>query len=185
MITGIILAAGQSRRMGESNKLTKIWKGKPLVRHGYDAAQASRLDKLIVVSGHEAPEIEAVLAGANIVHNPNYKSGMASSIGQGVEAAGNVEAIMILLGDMPLVTADHINNLIDRFEEDNTTIITATVSGKLGNPVLFSSSYFKQLMKLEGDRGARRLIEECENLTEVEIGTAGARDFDTDEAFKG
>ena len=185
MVTGIILAAGQSRRMGETNKLIKIWKGKPLVRHVFEAAQASNLDNVIVVSGYEPAKIAAVLAGAKIVYNTDFQTGMAGSISIGVGAARRAAGMMILLGDMPLITADYINNLLDRFNKSPDSIVAATCDGALGNPVLFGRHHFEALRTLEGDRGARGLIENSSGLTKVEIGEAGARDFDTQEAFEG
>ena len=184
MVTGIILAAGQSRRMGKTNKLTKIWNGKPLVRHVFEAARTSNLDNVIVVSGYEPAKIEALLAGAKIVHNPDFQTGMAGSISIGVEAVGRETGVMILLGDMPLITACYINNLLDRFNENPDSIVVATCNGVQGNPVLFGRNYFEALRTLEGDQGARRLIEISPNITKVEIGEAGARDFDTREAFE-
>ncbi len=183
MITGIILAAGQSKRMGSVNKLLEPWQGKPLIHHAYQAAKASKLDAVVVITGFEPKKISSILVGAQLVHNPNFETGMAGSISAGVQASSHSNGVMILLGDMPLITASHIDEIIAAFDGRATSIIAATSQGKLGNPVLFDRSNFKGLQSLEGDRGARALIESSESLTKVEIGIAGAQDFDTHEAF--
>ncbi len=185
MVVGIILAAGQSKRMGETNKLTEHWRGKPLIRHVFDAAVNSSLDEVIVVTGHEAQDVEAVLPGARFVHNEDHQSGMGSSIVTGVKAINDADGVMILLGDMPLVTSAHINALLEALSDHGEAIVVATNQGKPGNPVLFGKVYFSELEKLEGDRGARKLIEQSDKVIAVEIGEAAARDFDNPEAFAG
>ena len=181
-ICGIILAAGKSSRMGSENKLTRMWRGKPLVRHVVDAAMASRLDRFAVVTGHEAETVSAILpSDTPQFRNDAYETGMASSILAGTYRLQGHAATMILLGDMPLVSSDHINLLIDAFEskKSQSAIVAATCDGKLGNPVLFGLDWFAPLKVLEGDKGARTLIEENRHdLTTIEIGEAAKRDFD-------
>ena len=185
-VSGIILAAGLSSRMGDANKLTTLWNGKPLVRYVADAALASRLEKVVVVTGHEPEKVEAVLPeGCLIAWNGDYAEGMAGSIRCGQYRLQGYGPVMILLGDMPLVSAQHIDSMIAAFEGgDDETIVVATADGRWGNPVLFGVSHFRALKLLDGDTGARSVIEaNGEKVVEVEIGEAAKRDFDTQEAF--
>ncbi len=185
-VSGIILAAGLSTRMGDANKLTTVWNGKPLVRHVAEAALASRLNKVVVVTGHEADEVEAVLPkGCLVAWNGDYAEGMAGSIRCGQYRLQGYGPVMIMLGDMPLLECEHINALMDAFENaQDKAIIVATCNEQWGNPVLFDTSYFTDLKLLDGDAGARSLIERNrDRVVEVEIGPAAKRDFDTQDAF--
>lgn len=188
MIGGIVLAAGRSTRFGEANKLTTVWNEKPLVRHVYDAASRSELDTVCVVTGHDAQSVANALPHeARLIHNPNFKTGMAGSISKGISQLTEQQAIVVLLGDMPLVTAEHLNSMLTAFEAaaSQSAIVAATNNRKLGNPVLFGAAHFSALTALPGDRGARDLIRSAkEELVTVEIGEAAARDFDTEASFK-
>ena len=175
-------------RMGETNKLTKVWNGKPLVAHVLDAAKASSLRDIVVVTGHQAGQVaECVGDGVRLVHNPDFATGMASSLRAGIGQAqsSGVEAVLVLLGDMPLVSAADIERILDAFSEaGDDAIIQATCNGKPGNPVLIPTTYFDELLKIEGDKGARDLIRHySDRRVLVEMGAAAARDFDTPEAF--
>jgi len=185
-VTGIILAAGLSSRMGSTNKLTTAWNGKPLVRHVAEAALASRLEKVVVVTGHEAKSVEAVLPESCLIAwNGDYAEGMAGSIRCGQYRMQGYGPLMILLGDMPLITAQHIDSMIAAFEQgDDDTVVVATANGVLGNPVLFGVSHFVALKLLDGDSGARTIIESNRDIVvKIEIGDAARRDFDTSDAF--
>ncbi len=185
-VSGIILAAGLSSRMGEANKLTTPWNGKALVQHVAEAALTSCLDKVVVVTGHEAQDVEAVLPeGCLIAWNGDYAEGMAGSIRCGQYRLQGYGPLMVLLGDMPLLESRHIDALIHAFEQsDDEAIIVATCNGKWGNPVLFGKDHFVALKLLDGDSGARSVVQKNrDSVVEVEIGQAAKRDFDTPEAF--
>ncbi len=180
MTTGIILAGGLSRRMGARNKLLEVWNGKPLVRHVADAALASELDAVLVVLGHEAEQVLALLPdGVRTTFAPDYEDGLSATLQAGLAASDGT--VMVLLGDMPLVGASHINALLATFNDANP-LVAASHEGRLGNPVLFGVGYREALSKLSGDKGARFLLE-TEPVTLVDIGPAAVRDFDTPEAF--
>ena len=190
-VTGLVLAAGQSRRMGAANKLLQDWQGKPLLRHVVDAARSSDLSSLCVVTGHQHRKI-ADLVGhdGECIHNPNFSDGMAISLVAGIatieESHPSTQGVMVLLGDMPLVTAQHINQIIRAFEGAALDkIVVATGEGQKGNPVLFPARYFKELGQLSGDRGAKAIITAGgDDVRFVEIGHAALRDFDTPTAFQ-
>ncbi|MFD0917648.1 NTP transferase domain-containing protein [Pseudahrensia aquimaris] len=186
-VSGVILAAGTSSRMGVENKLMRVWRGKPLVRHVYDAAVASDLAVVVSVTGHEADLVASCLPGdAAMTCNGDYANGMAGSIRAGLYRLQGHGPVMILLGDMPLVTTHHINAMLDAFQAaaSDNAIVVATHEGKIGNPVIFGKEHFAALKLLEGDRGAGELVRNsADTLIKVEIGPAASQDFDTPDAF--
>jgi len=183
-VAGVLLAAGQARRAGGVNKLLARLNGTPLVRIAAQAALDSGLSSLTVVTGHEAPAIAAALDGLNVtlVHNPDFAEGMAGSLRTGVQALpAQADAAVILLADMPFVSPADIDALIAAYRpEEGRTVVVSTVEGKRGNPVLWDRSHFEALTRLEGDTGARHLIEAAgDHLARVEIGAAARQDLDT------
>lgn len=187
-IAGLVLAAGTSSRMGARNKLTTPYKGRPLLSHCLEQAQKSALSDLVVVTGHEEAAVaNLVPASMRRVHNPAFASGMASSLVAGMKSIADEVwgGVMVLLGDMPLVTSEHINALLHRFCADGEgSIVVAADEGRAGNPVVFSRRHFDALMLLDGDRGAKPVIEAHKaNAVFVNIGEAARRDFDTPDAF--
>jgi molybdenum cofactor cytidylyltransferase len=181
--------------MGEVNKLLKIWNDRPLVQHVVNAAETTAaasgagLVAVIVVTGHQAEQVEAIL-GDNIVvvHNPEFAAGMATSLRAGIAEADRLGAdgAMILLGDMPLITADQIEAILRAHAAAGpNAIIQAACEGKPGNPVLFPKTMFAELMRVSGDKGARRVVgQHQDHVTFVELGPAASRDFDTPKAFR-
>jgi len=188
---GVILAAGQSRRMGAVNKLLAVFDGKPMVRHVVEALSQSNVAEKVVVLGHEADKVAAALTGLDVrlVFNPHFASGQGSSVAAGVAALGtDVSDVLIALGDMPLVTTAVIDKLIDAHLEqpDHHRRITLPHSdGRRGNPVLWGRAFLPELKALSGDSGGRQLLAEhivAHNLVAVEDG-AVTQDIDTAEAL--
>ena len=171
----IVLAAGQSRRMGRRNKLLEPVAGEPMVRHAVRAAASAAGGRpVVVVTGHERAEVEASLAGFDVAfsHNPDYGAGLSTSLARGVAALpGGVEGAIVCLADMPGVRADHLRRLCDAFDPGaGAAICVATRRGKRGNPVLFGSRFFAEMCDVEGDVGARHLIGAYADLVrEVEM----------------
>ena len=187
-VIGIVLAAGQSNRMGWENKLTKNWRGRPLVAHVVDAARSSSLSDVVVVTGHQAKLVAEQCGGdVTLVHNPDFATGMASSLRVGIAQAQRLgtDAALILLGDMPLVGSSDVDAIVDAYNGSGTAaIVQATGQGNPGNPVLFDHTLFAELLSLEGDMGARNVVKNhADKRLLVEIGDAAARDFDTPAAF--
>jgi molybdenum cofactor cytidylyltransferase len=180
----MILAAGLSSRMGNP-KLILPFKGKPVIRHVIDQALLSGLDGVVVVANPNVPELikEIFTSGVNkMVINDQPQLGMSSSIKKGLAALPeNADAVMILLGDQPLMTADEMNRMIDYYQSNAfPSIVQASYLGEKGHPVLFSRSLFKSLFTINGDQGGKSLIQHFfDQLHFVEMGKNITADIDT------
>ena len=189
-VAAVILAAGRSTRMGGPNKLLAELNGKPLVRIVAEQALASKAQGVVVVTGHQADQVERALQGLNVtfVRNPDFAEGLASSVKSGIAAVPqSADGAVICLGDMPLISAHLIDRLIETFAPDRGNLIAVPVSdGRRGNPVLWSRRFFNELMTLDGDIGARHLIEKHgEAVAEVAVEGHGAfLDIDTPQALE-
>jgi len=186
-VAAIVLAAGRSTRMGGPNKLLAELNGKKLVRIVAEQALASKASPVIVVTGHQAAEVEAALKGLNVkfVRNPDFAQGLATSVKAGIDSVPeNADGVVVCLGDMPLIDAKLIDRLAEAFAPDRGSLIAVPVAdGRRGNPVLWSRRFFPELMALDGDVGARHLIaRHMEAVTEVEVqGKSAFLDIDTPE----
>ncbi len=161
-IAALVLAAGQSRRMGRTNKLVAEIDGVPMVARVVDTVLASQADRVIVVTGYQADRVRKALDGRDVafVHNPDYAAGLSASLKRGLAAlpAGG-DAVVVCHGDMPRVTAAEIDRLIAAFDPlEGRAICVPTVRGKRGNPVLWAARFIPEMLELEGDVGAKHLI---------------------------
>jgi molybdenum cofactor cytidylyltransferase len=187
-VAAVILAAGLSSRMGY-NKLVADIGGTPLVRRVADVALASGARPVIVVTGNEAEDVDQALAGTpvTVVRNPDFRKGLSTSLISGINAIpDDCDGVVVMLGDMPDVTANTIDRLIAAFDpEEDRAICVATRGGKRGNPVLWSREFFADIRKLEGDVGAKGLIgENADIVCEVEMADDGPLlDIDTPDAL--
>ncbi|WP_316233108.1 molybdopterin-binding/glycosyltransferase family 2 protein [Bradyrhizobium sp. SZCCHNPS2010] len=188
-VAAIVLAAGRSTRMGGPNKLLAELEGKKLVRIVAEQALASKACEVIVVTGHQADLVEQALADLRVrfVRNPDFAGGLASSVKAGIAAVSeNADGAVVCLGDMPMVSSEMLDRLIDTFEPDRGNLIVVPVAdGRRGNPVLWSRRFFQELMTLDGDVGARHLIaKHAEAVAEVPVEGDGAfLDIDTPQAL--
>ncbi len=186
-VTAIVLAAGAARRMRGRDKLLEPVAGRPALRAVAQVARSSRADAVVVVLPPEAPTRRAALAGLglNIVEAADWAEGMAASIRAGLAAASGADAVVILLADMPEVSAGDIDRLIAAFDPEEGREICRAVSaeGVPGHPVLFGRRFFETLAGLTGDRGAREVLREAPEFV-TEVPTAGRSalvDLDTPE----
>ena len=197
MISAILLAAGQSTRMKDENKLTKEINNVPLIKYTTKNILASAIDEIIVVLGYERKKIENII-GKNkkikFVYNKDFKNGISSSIITGLYSVSKkAEAFFICLGDMPNVNQNIYNKLIKtRYNynkklkpEHKKEIIVPTYEEKEGNPVLFSKFMKSKILLIEGDCGAKKIIELNKNkILNVPFNNkAIISDFDTQESF--
>jgi molybdenum cofactor cytidylyltransferase len=177
----IILAAGQSSRLGQPKQLL-LYQGVPLVRRMAEAALALGAGPVVVVTGANAEAIEVSLVGLPVqtAYNTDYQTGMASSVRTGLGALPNVpEAVLILLTDQPHVDTPLLQTLLHTAERTQRGIVACRYGDTLGVPVLFSSRYVPDLLALTGDSGARKLIQQHRaDCAEVRF-EQGAIDLDT------
>ncbi len=186
----ILLAAGKASRMGVGgpHKLLAEFAGVPLVRRSAERAISSGANSVTVVTGYRHEEIEAALFGLDVdlAHNPDFVSGMASSLkrGFGAPKSRRADGVLVMLADMPNVTAGDLTILIETFRSaGGQAIVRAASQGKRGNPVILPRSLHEEVNRLEGDVGARQIIESCGfSVINVDIGDAADLDVDTPEA---
>ncbi|MBS7704144.1 nucleotidyltransferase family protein [Chelatococcus asaccharovorans] len=190
-VAAIVLAAGRSTRMGAVNKLTVPLAGRPLVAHAVAEALASTARPVVVVTGHEADAVAAAITAAlpgqpvTFIHNAAYATGLASSLQAGIAALpGDMDGAIILLGDMPVISASLLGRLMDAFSKaPEHAAVVPTCGGRWGNPVLLARRLFAPVMGLAGDEGARRLLAR-EAVLEIAVDDPGiVRDVDTPEAL--
>ena len=187
-IAGIVLAAGQSSRMGRVKQLLP-WQGTTLLGSVLARTRRSRLDELVLVLGcaSEAIRQKVDLKGTLVVVNPDYARGQSTSIRAGLAALSeDVQAAVFLLGDQPLVTTAIIDQIIDAYTRTKAPLVIPIHAGRRGNPVLIDRGLFPELMALEGDTGARVLFERyADSICEVPVSDIGiCRDIDTWEDYQ-
>ena len=197
MISAILLAAGESKRMKGENKLIKEINGLPLIKHAVKNILGSAIDELIIVLGHEKSIIENLIKPnkkIKFIFNKNYKNGMSSSITAGLNhMSKKANAFFICLGDMPNINQNIYNKLIKaRYNynkklnpENKKEIIIPTYNEQEGHPVLFSKYMKESIMSIKGDFGAKKIIEiNKKKVLNISFKNDGIiLDFDTKEDF--
>lgn len=189
-IAAIILAAGQSRRMGATNKLLAEIDGQAMVARVTAGIEASQASPIVAVLGHEAEDVRAAIDGSTVqfTENPNFAEGLSTSLAAGIKALPeDVDGAIVCLGDMPRVSANEIDRLIAAFDPlEGRAICVPTHNGKQGNPILLAKRFFNEILEITGDRGARHLIDGYQELTcEVEMaGDSVLVDVDTPKALE-
>jgi xanthine dehydrogenase accessory factor len=176
-----VLGAGGSSRLGRPKQL-EIYAGKPLVRHVVDEVAAASCDAVAVVLGASASRIAPVLDGATVVvlANAAWDEGIASSIRAAVTWAEErgAAALVLVLADQPLIDGAHVDRLVEAWRA-GAPAAASVYGGVLGVPALFDASLFGDLLALEGDRGAARVLRGREDVARVSW-PEGAVDVDTD-----
>jgi molybdenum cofactor cytidylyltransferase len=190
MITGVVLAAGTSSRLrgGRPKQLLEL-ADRPLVQHAVDAAAAAGLDEIVVVTGHEADDVEGALTlppNGRAVRNQAFAQGMAGSLRIGLDAADRAsEAAVILLADQPGVSADAIRSVVAAFRRSGSPFVLATYRDRSGHPIVIGKDAWSLLQQLEGDVGAREVIAaHPELVVSVEVGGPVPADVDTWEDYE-
>jgi molybdenum cofactor cytidylyltransferase len=188
MISGVVLAAGTSSRFGRPKQLADLT-GKPLLQHVIDALEESSLDDIVVVLGHEARRIEAALRlpdKARTVTNVHYALGQATSLRAGLEALGpQVNAALIVLGDQPGLTTAMVAAVLNEQATSAAPIVRARFRSVPGHPVVAARSEWERWRALEGDEGARSLIEQsADQVRHVDFDVPPLTDVDTPEQLR-
>lgn len=159
MITGIIQASGYSRRMKKDKLLMEI-EGMPMVERVIKAATESNLDEVILIYRNETLRELGEKYGVKAVLNVNAHLGQSESLKLGVKNAHGADAYMFFVGDQPYLTKELINYLIEEYEKSHLPILVPFYNGKQGMPMIMSSIYENELMKVSGDKGGRDIVRE-------------------------
>ena len=194
MIAGLVLAAGLSSRMAPHNKLLmRDEAGKAMVARVVSAVRASLVADVLVVTGHQAMQVERAAregdgsCAVRFIHAASYAQGLSASLKAGIAALpAEAEAVLVCLGDMPLVGSALIDRLIGAYQaQPAPCIVVPTCNCKRGNPVLWDRAFFAEICALTGDTGARGLLKRhAARVTELETGDeAVLTDFDTAESL--
>ncbi|MFC1910142.1 molybdenum cofactor cytidylyltransferase, partial [Chloroflexota bacterium] len=183
MISVILLAAGESRRMGKLKQLLPYGKA-TIMEQAIENLAGSRAGDIIVVLGYRADDIRQHIKHKQIriVINQHYLQGMSSSIKAGLKAVANdVEYLMLALADQPCIGAETINQLIDKAQNSDKGIFVPVYRGRRGHPVLFSIRYKDEMMGLVGDVGGKQLLKNhAEDVAEIKVDCPGVlQDIDT------
>lgn len=183
----ILLAAGLSSRMGEPKQLLKIG-GQPLVRLMVKQSLAAIADKTIVVIGYRADEVKSAIKDlpTELIANNQPEKGMGSSIKCGVSflKENNFSAGLIITCDQPFLTSSHLNKLIEAYRERGNSIIASHYSNSIGVPALFDKEIFEQLLSIDDQQGAKKIIDGGKNdVFEIEF-PEGNIDLDTPEDYR-
>ncbi len=188
-LAGLILAAGESSRMG-TDKALLAYHGRTFLEAILSTCREGGLDRLVVVLGHHAREIQHALnlEGAEVVVNQNYRRGQTSSLQAGLKAleTAEPEAIVLCLVDHPAVSAETIRKLVAAFQPSRSPLAIPTFQGQHGHPVLIGRALFEQLKKLSPDEGANAVIRKYRHLTKfIEVDDRGILlDVDDPETYR-
>lgn len=183
MISAIVLAAGESARLGRCKQLIRLGE-KTILEHVLALIAQSSIDDVIVVLGAHADEIREHIqfAAQRIVMNPDYARGMSGSIRAGLRAVNaKSTAAMFVLGDLPFVTPQTIDRLVDAYLRSRPSIVIPTYRGARGNPVIVDRSMFARMMEIAGDVGFRTVFDQvADAILEVPVDDVGiVTDIDT------
>jgi len=186
----IILAAGSSSRLGKPKQLLN-YQGETLIKHTVKTVLQTSCIPLIVVSGflHEELVAETKNFPVQLIHNPDWEKGMGSSIQTGITAlnllksSNQIDAVLILLCDQPLITAEHLNKLITQFYRHKRSIVATGYAETQGVPAIFGKSLFPILQTLPGNRGAQWLFKEYQDQLTVVPFEGAAIDVDTKDDY--
>ena len=188
MICAIVLAAGESRRMG-SQKLLLPFGKTTVIGHVVDRLLRSELDGVYVVVGHEGNRISEELSGRSgtIVTNPDYKLGMLSSVRRGLRALPQqCDKVFVVLGDQPAITAELVNRMVQSSSTTDKRILVPLYRGKRGHPILFSTRYRDEIMTSFDNAGLRGLLQSHpDDILELNVSTpAVLSDIDSPDDYR-
>ena len=169
MIKAILLAAGQSKRMKSENKLIKLYKNKPLINYSLNVLTKSKVNKIILVLGHQHKEVKKIIKKNKKIiftYNKNYKQGMASSIKIGLKKISkNDKGFIIAQSDMPFVKQSDINKICRSINSKKFLVHALKYKNRVGNPIGFDSSLIKKFKNIKGQFGAKFMVKRLKNRT--------------------
>jgi molybdenum cofactor cytidylyltransferase len=183
VVSAIVLAAGAGRRFGADKPLALLG-GKPLVRHVIDALQTGGVAEIIVVVRPPLSAFNSALEGVGHIRtcvNTRANDGMSSSLRLGLDSLNDAtRGVLIALADQPTIQAQVVRALIHAWSRDGHSIVAPSYRGERGHPVLFDAALLPELRAIEGDRGARQIIErDARRVQLVAVDAELPRDVDT------
>ena len=190
MIKAILLAAGQSKRMKSENKLIKLYKNKPLINYSLNVLTKSKVNKIIIVLGHQHKELKKIIKKNKKIiftYNKNYKKGMASSIKIGLKKISkNDKGFIVAQSDMPFVKQSDINKICRSIKSKKFLIHALKYKTRVGNPIGFDSSLIKKFKNIKGQFGAKFMVKRLKNRTNFikTMGIKSFKDFDKASDFR-
>ena len=190
MIKAILLAAGQSKRIKSENKLTKLYKKKPLLNHSLKALHKSKVNKVIIVLGHQQNEVKKIIKKnkKNIFSfNKDFRKGMASSIKVGLKKiTKNDKGFIVVQSDMPFIKSSDINKIYNSIRSKKFLVHVLKFKNKVGNPIGFDISVVKKFKRIKGDFGAKFMVKRLKNETKfIKINNLKSfKDFDKASDFR-
>ena len=180
MIKAILLAAGQSKRLKSENKLIKLYKKIPLINHSLKVLHKSKVNKVIIVLGHQHKEVKKIIKKnkKNIfLYNKNYQKGMASSIKVGLKKISrNDKGFVIVQSDMPFIKTSDINKIYNSIKLETYLVHVLRFKNKIGNPIGFDISLIKKFKNIKGEFGAKFMVKRLKNRTKF-IKTSSVKSF--------
>ena len=180
MIKAILLAAGQSKRMKSENKLIKLYKNKPLINYSLNVLTKSKVNKIIIVLGHQHKELKKIIKKNKKIiftYNKNYKKGMASSIKNGLKKISkNDKGFIVAQSDMPFVKQSDINKICRSINSKKFLVHALKYKTRVGNPIGFDSSLIKKFKNIKGQFGAKFMVKRLKNRTNF-INTSSLKSF--------
>jgi molybdenum cofactor cytidylyltransferase len=189
MIAGLILAAGESSRMG-TDKATLAYGGRTFLEATVQTLREAEIERIVVVLGHHAEEIQrhVKIEAAQVVINPDYRSGQTSSLQAGLRSllADDLEAILLCLVDHPAVSRGTVSRLVTAFRQSGAPVVIPTYQGRRGHPVLIGREVFDGLLELACDAGADSVVRKYRPTTRfVEVEDEGVvMDVDDRESYR-
>ena len=169
MIKAILLAAGQSKRMKSENKLIKLYKNKPLINYSLNVLTKSKVNKIVIVLGHQHKELKKIIKKNKKIiftYNKNYKQGMASSIKTGLKKISkNDKGFIVAQSDMPFVKQSDINKICRSINSKKFLVHALKYKNRVGNPIGFDSSLIKKFKNIKGQFGAKFMVKRLKNRT--------------------
>ena len=190
MIKAILLAAGQSKRIKSENKLTKLYKKKPLLSYSLKALHKSKVNKVIIVLGHQQNEVKKIIKKnkKNIFSfNKDFRKGMASSIKVGLKKiTKNDKGFIVVQSDMPFIKSSDINKIYNSIRSKKFLVHVLKFKNKVGNPIGFDISTVNKFKRIKGDFGAKFMVKRLKNETNfIKINNLKSfKDFDKASDFR-
>ena len=190
MIKGILLAAGQSKRLKNENKLLKKFKNKPLLQHALKSVQKTKIKEIIIVLGHQFKEIKKIIKNnkkLKFVINKKYKQGISSSIKVGLKKITKKDkGFIILQSDMPFVKTSDINKIYNSIIRKKYLVHALKHKNRIGNPIGFDISILKKFKKIKGNVGAKYMVKRLKNSTNfIKVSSEKVfKDFDRASDFR-